>query len=205
MARYRGPKSRLSRREGVELFSRWKNSVEKRKTVPGQHGARRTKLSNYGIQLREKQKVKRIYGVLERQFRKYYLQAATAKGVTGDTLLQFLERRLDNVLFQMGFAVTRPQARQIVGHGLVLVNDKKVDIPSYLVKEGDEVAIKPNDKIKKFIRSNVELIENRAGTKIPSWLNVDAEHFKGKVLRLPQRDDITFPINEQLIVELYSK
>ena len=205
MARYTGPKWRLSRREGIELFSRKRNCLEKRDYAPGQHGARRVKLSNYGIQLREKQKVKRIYGVLERQFRQYYLKAARAKGVTGKMLLQLLERRLDNVVFRLGFAVTRPQARQIVGHGLVCVNDRKVNIPSFLVKQGDEIIIADKEKIRKYIGKNIEKCMDKDQLIVPGWLNVDEKHFKGKIVRMPEREDINFPINEQLIVELYSK
>jgi len=204
MARYRGPKWRLSRREGVELFSRRRNALENRDYAPGEHGMRRTKLSNYGIQLREKQKVKRMYGILERQFRRYYEQASKTKGVTGHVLLQFLERRLDNVVYQMGFATTRPQARQIVGHGLMQVNGKKVNIPSFLVKPGDEISIKPKEYIKKYIKTNIEA-NNEVGLVVSGWLSVDQQHFKGKVERLPERTDVDFPINEQLIVELYSK
>jgi small subunit ribosomal protein S4 len=205
MAKYNGPKWRLSRREGVELFSRRRNCLERRDYAPGQHGIRRTKLSNYGIQLREKQKVKRFYGVLERQFRRYYEMATRSKGVTGTILLQLLERRLDNVVFQLGFAQTRPQARQIVGHGLVKVNDGKVDIPSYQVKPGDEISVKGQDNIIKYIQTNIQLNHDRSNYVVPAWLSVDEDHLKGKVLRLPVREDINFPISEQLIIELYSK
>ena len=203
MARYRGPRYRLCRREGVNLFGNRKFNMEKRDYPPGQHGAsRRTKLSNYGMQLREKQKVKRIYGLLERQFRLYYLRAIRIKGITGEQLLQFLERRLDNTLFRMGFATTRPQARQIVGHRLVQVNGKRVDIPSYSVKIGDEITIAAKDNIQNYIRKNTEATKD---IPVPEWLEVDAKGLKGKVVRMPQRDDVQFPINEQLIVELYSK
>jgi len=203
MARYIGPRFKLCRREGVNLFGNRKFDVELRNYPPGEHGnKRRVKLSNYGLQLREKQKVKRIYGVLERQFRRYYEKAARAKGVTGTVLLQSLERRLDNVVYRMGFATTRPQARQIVNHGLACVNDQRVNIPSYLVKQGDEITFKLKDKAKNFISGNIEATKE---TPVPAWLTVDDKHFKGKVVNLPQRDDVQFPINEQLIVELYSK
>ena len=194
---------RLCRREGVNLFGNPKFNLERRDTPPGQHGAKRkTKLSDYGVQLREKQKVKRVYGVLEKQFRRYYLNAASQKGVTGETLLQSLERRLDNVVYRLGFASTRPQARQIVSHQHVYVNDRRVNIPSYLVKVGDEVSLKLKDKSKKFVDSNIDSNKKHAA---PDWLLADHKHYKGKVTRLPERSDIQFPINEQLIVELYSK
>lgn len=204
MARYIGPRFRLCRREGVNLFGNKKFNIEKRETPPGQHGNKRqTKLSNYGIQLREKQKVKRIYGVLERQFRRYYAKASRTKGVTGEILLQQLERRLDNTIYRLGFATTRPQARQIVGHGLVHVNDHRVNIPSFQVSEGDEIIIKvKKDKTKQFIENNLKANEE---VPVPGWLSVDAKHLKGKVVKLPIREDVQFPINEQLIVELYSK
>ena len=203
MARYTGPRFKLCRREGVNLFGNKKFDVEIRNYPPGEHGnKRRVKLSDFGLQLREKQKVKRIYGVLERQFRRYYEKAASTKGITGHILLQLLERRLDNVIFRMNFATTRPQARQIVSHGLVCVNDQRVNIPSFTVKQGDEVSFKLKDKIKKFIEGNIESNKDRA---VPKWLSVDAKHLKGKVTQLPERDDVQFPINEQLIVELYSK
>ncbi|HSA31747.1 MAG TPA: 30S ribosomal protein S4 [Candidatus Omnitrophota bacterium] len=206
MARYTGPRWRLSRREGVELFSAKRNALERRDYAPGQHGSKRAKLSDYGIQLREKQKVKRLYGVLERQFRRYYEKATGSTGVTGTVLLQLLERRLDNVIYRLGFATTRPQARQIVNHGLVCVNDKRVDIPSFLVKVGDEVSIKPKENIKKYVQTNIEMNKQYQGREaVPAWVNVDVQHLKGKVLRLPEREDITFPINEKLIIELYSK
>ncbi len=206
MARYTGPKWRLSRREGVELFSSKRSALERRNYAPGQHGNKRVKLSDYGIQLREKQKVKRLYGVLERQFRRYYEKATGSKGITGSLLLQMLERRLDNVVYRLGFATTRPQARQIVNHGLVCVNDKRVDIPSFLVKVGDEVSVKPKENIKKYIQTNIEMNTQFQGREaVPAWVSVDPQHLKGKVLRFPEREDIAFPINEQLIIELYSK
>ena len=203
MARYTGPRYKLCRREGINLFGNKKFDIEKRNYPPGQHGNKRAaKLSDYGLQLREKQKVKRIYGVLERQFRRYYEKASTSKGVTGTMILQFLERRLDNVVYRMAFATTRAQARQIVSHGMICVNDRKVNIPSFLVKEGDQVSFKIKDKAKKFIDGNIEANKDIA---VPSWLNVDHKHYTGKVVAMPSRDDIQFPISEQLIVELYSK
>ena len=205
MARYTGPKCRLCRREGVSICMCKRCAFEKRDYAPGQHGAKRVKLSNYGIQLREKQKVKRLYGIMEKQFRKYYLMSTRSKGVTGTVLLQCLERRLDNVIFRLGFATTRPQARQIVSHGKVYVNDQRVNIPSYLVKPNDEVHLKLKDKNTKFINANIEANQQRPNQAKVDWLSMDATHFKGKVLRLPQREDIQFPINEQLIIELYSK
>jgi small subunit ribosomal protein S4 len=205
MARYTGPKWRLSRREGVELFSSKRNALERRDYAPGMHGAKRSKLSDYGLQMREKQKVKRMYGVLEKQFRRYYEKATRSKGITGSVLLQLLERRLDNVVYRLGFATTRPQARQMVGHGLVCVNDKRVNIPSYLVKAGDEISIKNKDGIKRLAKTNVDLNNEYQGREKVGWVLLDEEHLKGKVSRLPEREDITFPINEQLIIELYSK
>jgi len=205
MARYTGPKWRLSRREGIELFSSKRNALERRNYAPGQHGARRAKLSDFGLQLREKQKVKRIYGVLERQFRCYYEKATRSKGITGSVLLQMLERRLDNVVYRLGFATTRPQARQMVSHGLICVNDQRVNIPSYQVKVGEEISIKNNDKIKRLAQENLKHNKEYQGREEVSWVAVDESHLRGKVSRLPERGDIVFPINEQLIIELYSK
>jgi len=203
MARYRGPKFRLCRREGVNLFGPKKYEFDIRPYAPGQHGqGRRTKLSDYGLQLREKQKVKRVYGILERQFRRYYLKAAQSKGITGSVLLQFLERRLDNVIFRSGFALTRPQARQIVSHGLVHVNGRRVNIPSFLVKEGDQVELKVKDKTKAFVDSTLE--KNKDLSR-QGWLKLDEKNYKVTIVRLPLREDLQFPINEQLIIELYSK
>jgi small subunit ribosomal protein S4 len=205
MARYTGPKWRLSRREGIELFSSKRNALERRDYAPGQHGQRRTKLSDYGLQLREKQKVKRVYGILERQFRRYYEKATRSKGITGSVLLQLLERRLDNAVYRLGFATTRPQARQMVTHGLICVNDKRVNIPSYSVKAGEEISVKNKESIKNLAKVNLELNDEYQARVQVSWVTVDAEHFKGKISRLPEREDIVFPINEQLIIELYSK
>jgi len=180
-----------------------KCGVAKRAFPPGQHGqARGGKLSNYGLQLREKQKVKRIYGVMERQFRRYFAIASKSKGVTGKVLLQELERRLDNVMFRLMFATSHMQARQIVRHGSVYVNGRRVDIPSYSIKQGEVIEIKGKEGVKKAIRSNIELSKDRG---LPAWLEADLQELKARVLRLPDRDDIQMPIHEQLIVELYSK
>ncbi|TDI43728.1 MAG: 30S ribosomal protein S4 [Acidobacteria bacterium] len=208
MATTRGPVCRLCRREGMKLFLKGdrcfkeKCAIERRGYAPGQHGRRRTKVTGYGTQLREKQKVKRIYGVLERQFRNYFKKAARRKGITGETLLQFLEQRLDNVVHRIGFAASRPHARQMVANGNITVNGRKVDIPSYLVKKGDEVAVREKSRKNEFIRLSIETAKGRG---VPSWLELNAEAFKGRVLNLPTREDIILPISEQLIVELYSK
>ncbi len=202
MARYLGPRCRLSRREGVNLGLKKKWSLDKREAAPGQHGFRRAKLSNYGMQLREKQKAKRIYGVLERQFKNYYLKATASKGVTGTVLLQMLETRLDNVIYRLGFAITRAQGRQMVSHGLVRVNGKKVNIASASVRVGDEISFAAKDATGKYVKKNLEMNE---GWAVPAWLQADNDNFKGKVLRLPAREDIVVPLSEQLIIELYSK
>jgi len=209
MARYTGSSCRVCRREGTKLFLKGqrcyteKCGFDKRSYAPGQHGkGQRTKLSNYGLQLREKQKVKKIYGILERQFRKYFQTASHSKGVTGSKLLELLERRLDNVIFRSCFASSRPGARQIVMHGHVLVNDRKVDIPSYSVKTGDIVIIKPKEKIVKRIKDSVEKLKDRS---YPTWIEVDKEGLRVKITRFPERSDVAADIKEQLIVELYSK
>ena len=209
MGRYIGAVCRLCRRQGEKLFLKGtkcqteKCAVSKRAYPPGQHGqGRRQKLSNYGTQLKEKQKVKRIYGILERQFRKYFEVASKTKGVTGKVLLQLLERRLDNVVFRMGLGISRSQARQIVRHNLIAVNSRRVNIPSYLVDKDDVIEIKAKDKVKIKIKDNLELSKDRT---VPGWLEFNAEQMKGKVLRLPEKTDIQQPIQEQLIVELYSK
>ncbi len=209
MARYLGASCRLCRRETTKLFLKGtrcytdKCAVARREFPPGQHGHARTpKMSNYGLQLREKQKVKRIYGVLERQFRRYFAIASRSKGVTGKVLLQQLERRLDNVIFRLMFALSRTQARQIVRHGAVVVNGSRVNIPSYSVQQGETIEIRGREGTKKLIRQNLEISKDRGA---PAWLEVDAANLKGKVTRLPEREDIQMPIQEQLIVELYSK
>ncbi len=209
MARYINAVCRLCRREGEKLFlkgtkcSSQKCPITKRSYAPGQHGSsRRSKLSNYGLQLREKQKVKRMYGVLERQFRRYFKIAAKTKGVTGKVLLQLLERRLDNVIFRMGLGVSRSQARQVVRHNFIYVNSRRVNIPSYLIDKDDIVEAKAKEKAKNKIKENMELSKDRG---VPSWLEFNSQELKAKVLRLPEKEDIPSTIQEQLIVELYSK
>ncbi len=209
MARYTGPACKLCRREGMKLFLKGercfkdKCAFDRRPFPPGQHGRMRNKPPiGYAAQLREKEKVKRIYGVLERQFRKYYEIASRKRGVTGEILLQLLERRLDNVVYRLGFATSRRQARQLVNHGHILVDGRKVDIPSYLVKEGQVIEVK--EKSRK-ISSIEESIKTAKGRGIPEWLELKPEEFKGVVKSLPKRADITLDINEQLIIELYSK
>ena len=208
MARNIGPSCRLCRREGVKLFLKGsrcmteKCAITKRAYPPGQHGQLRKKESNYGMQLREKQKVKRIYGVLERQFKHYFKTAERLKGVTGITLLQLLERRLDNVIFRMNMASSRQEARQLVQHGLVYVNKKRVDIPAYTAKIGEEISLKLKEAQTKRVTELMESLKDKA---IPKWLEVDGKNFKAKVTALPTKEDVGFPIQEQLIVELYSK
>jgi len=210
LARYREAKCRLCRREGMKLFLKGDRcfrdtcAVEKRNYPPGQHGRdHRPKTVGYGIQLREKQKVKRIYRVLEKQFANYFSEADKKKGITGENLLVALERRLDNVVHRLGFAPSRDQARQLVNHGHILVNGKKVDIPSALVKVGDVITLQEKMGKNQQVLDSVGTIGGRGG--IPAWLELDAEGLKGTVLALPKRDDIQMPIDEQLIVELYSK
>jgi small subunit ribosomal protein S4 len=209
MARYKDAKCRLCRREQEKLFLKGercytdKCSFERRKYPPGIHGTkRRRRLSVFGLQLREKQKVKRIYGMLEGQFHRFYENARKMKGSTGDNLLSLLERRLDNVVYQLGFSRSRNQARQLVRHGHISVNDKKVDIPSYLVKAGDVIQVRSKSKKRTVI---VDALEGRDVSVVPEWLNLDPAKKEGRVERLPERVDITHPINERLIVELYSK
>lgn len=208
MARNLGPSCRLCRREGVKLFLKGarcvteKCAITRRNYAPGQHGQLRTKESNYGLQMREKQKVKRIYGVLERQFKHCFKIAERSKGVTGITLLQLLERRLDNVIFRMNLAVSRAEARQLVQHGAVYVNGKRVDIPAYTVKVGEEVAVKAKEAAHKRFMERQESLKDRL---VPKWLEVDDKNLKARVTALPKKEDVGFPIQEQLIVELYSK
>ncbi len=208
MGRYTGSVCRLCRREGMKLFLKGercyteKCAVARRNYAPGQHGQRRPKPSEYGLQLREKQKVKRIYGLLERQFRTYFSKAERRKGVTGETLLLLLEQRLDSVVYRLGFASSRAQARQLVHHGHFLVNNRKVDIPSYLVNLGDVIQIRERSRELEPIKTSLETVEQRG---IPVWLELVRGEFKGIVHQLPSRDQITLPIQEQLIVELYSK
>ncbi len=208
MARHTGPVCRLCRREGLKLFLKGdrcfkdKCAFERRGYAPGQHGRRRTKIQGYGIQLREKQKVKRMYGVLEKQFRNYFSKASRMKGITGTNLLQSLERRLDNVVYRLGFASSRTMARQLVAHGHFLVNGRKVDVPSALVSSGDVVALRESSRKNEAIKICLDTAQGRG---IPSWLELDGAAFQGTVRQLPSREEITMPINEQLIVELYSK
>jgi len=206
MARYLGPKLKLSRREGTDLFLksgvRAIDSKCKIETAPGQHGARRGRLSDYGVQLREKQKVRRMYGVLEKQFRNYYKEAARLKGNTGENLLQLLEQRLDNVVYRMGFASTRAEARQLVSHKAVVVNGQVVNIPSFKVRPDDVVSVREKAKKQARIAAALELAEQR---EKPVWLEVDGNKMEGQFKRLPERSDLSAEINEQLIVELYSK
>ena len=209
MARYNGPVCRLCRREGMKLFLKGercytdKCAIEKRNVVPGQHGrARKAKMVGYGIQLREKQKVKRIYGVLEDQFRGYFEQADRTRGITGETLLQLLERRLDNVIYRLGLATSRAQARQLVRHGHFMVNGRKVDVPSYSVKAGDTISVRGTSAQNASI---VHAMEEVKGRGIPEWLLFDAGQLTGKIQSLPTREQINLPVQEQLIVELYSK
>ena len=209
MARYIGPVCRLCRREGMKLFLKGercyteKCAIEKRNMPPGMHTkARRAKLVGYGLQLREKQKVKRIYGVLENQFRRYFETADRQRGITGETLLQLLERRLDNAIYRLGFATSRAQARQLVRHGHFLINGKKVDIPSYQLRAGDAISVRQSSQKNPAILHALEEVKGRG---VPSWLSLDAGGVTGKVLTLPTRDQINLPVQEQLIVELYSK
>ncbi len=208
MARYIGPTCKLARREGADLSlkspARAIDSKCKLEQKPGQHGAaKKGKLSDYATQLREKQKVKRIYGLLERQFRNYYKKASTKKGNTGETLLQMLEQRLDNVIYRMGFAVTRPQARQLVSHKGVLVNGKSVNLPSYQVKAGDNIQL--SERAQKYLNVQEALTLNQQMDLIPGWCEVDAKKFSGVFKSVPDRADLPSDINEALIVELYSK
>jgi small subunit ribosomal protein S4 len=210
LARYREAKCRLCRREGIKLFLKGDRcfrdtcAIEKRNFPPGQHGRdHRPKTVGYGVQLREKQKVKRIYRVLENQFANYFAKADRKKGITGENLLLTLECRIDNVVYRLGFAPSRDQARQLVAHGHILVNGKKVDIPSALVSMGNVITLRENTKKNQQVLDSVASIGGRGG--VPAWLELNAEGLKGTVLALPKRDDIQMPIDEQLIVELYSK
>jgi small subunit ribosomal protein S4 len=209
MARYIGPVCRLCRREGMKLFLKGercyteKCAIEKRNFPPGQHGkTRKAKMQGYGIQLREKQKVKRIYGVLEDQFRRYFEQAERTRGITGVTLLQLLERRLDNVVYRLGLGTSRAQARQLVRHGHIQVNGKKVDIPSYSAKAGDVVSVIGRTQKNPTVEHAIEEVKGRG---IPEWLSFDPNSISGRVVSMPTREQINLPVQEQLIVELYSK
>ena len=206
MARYIGPKLKLSRREGTDLFLksgvRAIDSKCKIDTVPGQHGARKARLSDYGVQLREKQKVRRIYGVLEKQFRNYYRDAARQKGNTGENLLQLLEGRLDNVVYRMGFGATRAESRRLVSHKAIMVNGRVVNVPSFQVSPEDVICVREKAKKQARIKASLEVAGQR---EKPTWVEVDAAKMEGAFKRLPERSDLSADINEQLIVELYSK
>ena len=206
MARYLGPKCKLSRREGTDLLL--KSGVRDHKSKckadkqPGQHGGTKPRLSDYGLQLREKQKIRRLYGILEKQFRNYYFTAARQKGATGENLVLLLERRLDNLVYRFGFASTRAEARQLVTHKSIMVNDQVVNIPSYLVSPGDHISVRSKAKSQGRIRAAVALSEQRTPCE---WLTIDSPEFKGTLSALPKLDDISASFNVNLVVELYSK
>jgi len=208
MAKYIGASCRLCRREGEKLFLKGercytdKCAITRRAYAPGQHGQQRKKMSEYGLQLREKQKARRFYGILESQFRRYFEMAASRKGITGENLLQILESRLDNVVYRLGLATSRAEARQLVRHGHFTVNGKKVNIPSYLLQAGDEIAVREKSKNSPKFKS---ILETAGGRLVPKWLEFDAENLVGRVVNLPAREDIDLPIREHLIVEFYSK
>ena len=208
MARYRGPVEKLERILGVSLALKGerrlagKSALDKRPYAPGQHGQRRTKISEYGLQLREKQKAKFMYGVSEKQFRRLFKEAARREGNTGTNLILLIERRLDNVVYRMGFATTRRNARQLVTHGHVLVNGKKLDIPSYQVKQGDKIEIREKSKNNPQIQRALELTNQ---TGIVPWVDVEKEKVMGIFTRIPEREEVVIPVEERLIVELYSK
>lgn len=209
MARYTGPVCRLCRREDMKLFLKGdrcytdKCGFERRAYAPGQHGQnRRRKASDYGEQLREKQKVKRLYGIAERQFRGYYYKANRMKGITGENLLVLLERRLDNIVYRLGFASDHAEARQLIRHGHVVVNSKRINIPSYLVRVGEVISVKEKSRKISRIAESISAIDRRG---VPQWIELDKEKIEGRVKSLPTREDFTMPIREQLIVELYSK
>ena len=208
MARYTGPVCRLCRREGIKLFLKGercyseKCAVERRNYAPGQHGQVRRKPTEYGLHLREKQRLRRFYGVLERQFRRYFEAASRKKGNTGEALLQALELRLDNVVYRLGLAVSRPQARQLVSHGHFTVNGRPVDRPSYRLRPGDVVAVRESSRDVALLRENAN---QAAGRGLPPWLELDAPQLTGRVLALPRRDQVDAPIQEQLVVEYYSR
>ncbi|HID55209.1 TPA: 30S ribosomal protein S4 [Candidatus Poribacteria bacterium] len=208
MSKYLGPVCKLCRREGMKLFLKGqrcftdKCAFERRPYPPGEHGRRSSKISPYGIQLREKQKVKRIYGVLERQFKRYFRMAERQRGITGENLLRILESRLDNVVYRMGFASSRREARQLVHHGHFTVNGRRVDIPSYLVRVGDVIEVRPKSRQIERILNAIDMAQQRGA---PEWIDVDYDQMKGTIKALPTRDQIMEDIQEQLIVELYSK
>lgn len=208
MSRYIGPVCRICRRVGEKLFFKGdrcyteKCGVERRKYAPGQHGQSRGKLSEYGVQLMEKQKVRKPYGLAEKQFRRYFHEAERRKGVTGEVLLQLLECRLDNVVHRMGFSSNRRQGRQLISHGHFIVNGKRVNIPSYIVKAQDVIEVKESSKSLGAIQESIDKVEHRG---LPTWIEMDPATFKGRVLHIPSREEIQLPVKEQLIVELYSK
>lgn len=208
MARYRGPVSRLCRREGMKLYLKGskcytkKCPFERRPTPPGQHGVRRRKVSEFGVQLREKQKMRRIYSVHERQFKRYFETAERRPGVTGENLLRLLETRLDNVVFRMGFATSRAQARQLVAHGHFAVNGRVTTIPSLLVREGDKVEVKEQSRKSEYFKTARETMR---GAQQPDWLSVDGDKLEGSVTGMPRRDQMPVELNEQLVVEFYSR
>ena len=206
MARYLGPTCKLSRREGTDLFLksgvRPLESKCRADSAPGQHGQRRGRLSDYAVQLREKQKVRRIYGILEKQFRNYYKSAANTKGNTGENLLALLEQRLDNVVYRMGFGATRAESRQLVSHNAILVNGKRVNIPSYRLQAGDSIAVRDKSKKQLRIQAALKLAAQRG---VPEWLTTDSDAMQGMLSRAPDRADLSSEINENLIIELYSK
>jgi small subunit ribosomal protein S4 len=208
LARYTGSVCRLCRREGIKLYLKGqrcftdKCAIERRGYAPGQHGQGRPRLSEYNLQLREKQKLKRIYGLLERQFRGYFVRAAKKKGSTGEYLLQLLERRLDNVVYRIGFGASRKEARQLTTHGHFILNGRAVNIPSILVKEGDVIAIKEKSRGLVPIQNALAAIEAKG---LPAWLELDKTNLQGKIRALPTKEDISLPVNEQMVVELYSR
>lgn len=208
MARYTGSVCRLCRREGVELFLKGercvspKCAVKKKNYAPGLHGRRRAKQSGYRDQLREKQKMKRSYGLMERQFRNYFVIAARSHTVTGEKLIQLLEGRLDNIIYRLGFAASRAQARQLVSHAHVLVNEKKVNLPSYQVKPGDSVAIKEKSRRMHLLHVNLEATAQRG---LPGWVELDPDNMTGKLVRLPTKEEVALPVEDKLVIELYSR
>ena len=208
MARYTGPACKLCRREGIKLFLKGercysaKCAIDRRGFPPGQHGQRRTKATEYGTQLREKQKVRRIYGVLERQFRRFFSLAERQRGITGENLLVMLERRLDNVVYRMGFATSRSASRQLALHGHILLDGKKVNIASMLIKPGQVLSVAPNSRDREDVKESLKAQEKRG---FPSWIDMNVEKLQGTFKALPSKDDIALPVKEQLIVELYSK
>ncbi len=208
MARYTGASCRLCRREGEKLFLKGsrcytdKCAVTRRQYAPGEHGQQRKKLSEYGIQLREKQKAKKFYGVLENQFRKYFDMAAKAKGITGENLLRLLETRFDNIVYRLGFARSRTEARQLVRHGHFNINGRKVDIPSYILKPNDLIEVREGSRDNEIFKDILDVTGSKV---VPEWLNADHEGLKGTVLAVPSREDVDLPVQEHMIVELYSK